>query len=64
MNLTKLHLILRFRHRSMRSERAASLVEYALLIALIAVVCILAVIFFGEETSRSFNSTANSVANA
>lgn len=64
MNLTTLHLILRSRYATMRSERAASLVEYALLIALIAVVCIVAVAFFGSETSRSFSSTANSVANA
>lgn len=40
-------------------DRGASLVEYALLVALIAVVCIVAVIFFGDETSSSFSDTAS-----
>lgn len=43
------------------SERGASLVEYALLIALIAVVCVAAVTFFGSETGRSFSDTASSI---
>ena len=44
--------------------RGASLVEYALLVALIAIVCLSAVFFFGNETSDSFNSTASSISNA
>lgn len=44
-----------------RPEQGASLVEYALLVTLIAMVCLLAVMFFGDETSRSFSSTANSI---
>ena len=39
------------------SERGASLVEYALLVALIAVVCIVAVQVLGTEASSTFSST-------
>jgi len=39
-----------------RSERGASIVEYALLVALIAVVCIAAVQLFGSSTSSKFSS--------
>lgn len=42
-------------------ERGASLVEYALLIALIAAVCIVAVAFFGGETSATFTRVGDSV---
>lgn len=42
-------------------ERGASLVEYALLIALIAVACILAVTFFGTQTGDSFSRIGSSV---
>lgn len=47
-----------------QSDRGASLVEYALLVALIAMVCVIAVMFFGGETSRSFSSTTDSISNA
>lgn len=46
-----------------RWERGASLVEYALLIALIAVVCVAVVAVFGGETSNSFDSSGRSLAN-
>jgi len=39
-----------------KSERGASLVEYALLVALIAVVCIVAVTTLGKNASSKFNS--------
>ena len=42
-------------------DRGASLVEYAFLIALIAVVCMAAVTFFGQETSQSFSETGRSI---
>lgn len=42
-------------------ERGASLVEYALLAALIAVVCIAVVVFLGDEVSQSFDSSGRSV---
>lgn len=40
-------------------ERGASLVEYALLVALIAVVCIIAVTFIGSNASAKFSSVGN-----
>lgn len=42
-----------------RNEQGASFVEYALLAALIAVVCILAISFVGSATSRSFSSSGS-----
>lgn len=44
------------------SDRGASLVEYALLVALIAVVCILAITFLGESAEDSFNDTGSAIA--
>jgi len=41
-----------------RPDRGASLVEYALLVALIALVCIAAVSTFGKATASSFNSSS------
>jgi pilus assembly protein Flp/PilA len=45
-------------------ERGASLVEYALLVALIAVVCIAAISFLGESADTQFSSVGDAVANA
>ena len=42
-------------------ERGASLVEYALLVALIAVVCIAAITLLGNNASSKFNSVATSI---
>ena len=44
-----------------KSERGASLVEYALLLALIAVVCVTALSTFGGELSSNFSSTADAL---
>ena len=44
-------------------ERGASLVEYALLLALIAVVCIAAITLLGTTASTSFSRDANSLGN-
>jgi len=44
-----------------RSERGASLVEYALLVALIAVVCIVAVTLLGKAASSKFSSVASAL---
>jgi len=41
-----------------RTERGASLVEYALLMALIAVVCVAGVSALGRETRSSFSSVS------
>jgi pilus assembly protein Flp/PilA len=43
------------------SDRGASLVEYALLVALIAVVCIGAVTLLGSNASKKFSSVASSI---
>jgi pilus assembly protein Flp/PilA len=50
------------RARFSDSERGASLVEYALLVALIAVVCIVAVTFLGKSASSKFSSVGSAVA--
>ena len=44
-----------------KTDRGASLVEYALLVALIAVVCILAVTFLGRNASSKFSSVGSAV---
>lgn len=44
-----------------RPERGASLVEYALLVALIAVACFIAVTYFGDETGDTFSRIGSSV---
>ena len=44
-----------------KTERGASLVEYALLVALIAVVCIVAVTFLGKSAKSKFNTVGNSI---
>ena len=49
------------RARFSDSERGASLVEYALLVALIAVVCIVAVTILGNEANSSFESTGQAI---
>lgn len=43
------------------SDRGAALVEYALLVALIAVICIVAIGFLGEEASSEFNDVGESI---
>jgi len=49
------------RARFSDSERGASLVEYALLVALIAVICIVAITLLGEKASSSFSSTGSAI---
>jgi pilus assembly protein Flp/PilA len=44
-----------------RDERGASLVEYALLVALIAVICIVAIAFLGKAASSKFSTVGSSV---
>lgn len=45
-----------------RRDRGASMVEYAMLIALIAIVCMSAVTLFGDNTRGSLSRSSNSVA--
>jgi len=49
------------RARFADDERGASLVEYALLVALIAVVCIVAITFIGTSASSKFNAVGSSI---
>lgn len=42
-------------------ERGASLVEYALLVALIAVVCIVAVTFLGNSADEKFQDVGSAI---
>lgn len=44
-----------------KTDRGASLVEYALLVALIAVVCLVAVTFLGGNASKKFSSVGSSL---
>jgi pilus assembly protein Flp/PilA len=44
------------------TERGASLVEYALLVALIAVVCIAAVTLLGGNAKNKFGEVGSSIA--
>jgi pilus assembly protein Flp/PilA len=42
-----------------RSEQGASLIEYALLVALIAIVCIVAITVLGGNVSQHFSTDAS-----
>ncbi|HEV2758998.1 MAG TPA: Flp family type IVb pilin [Acidimicrobiales bacterium] len=46
---------------NLKTERGAALVEYALLLALIAVVCIVALTTLGGKASSKFNTIGNSL---
>jgi len=54
------HLTTKLRSLLLR-ETGASLVEYALLIALIALVCIGAITFFGGSASESFSRSGSTI---
>ena len=47
-----------------RDERGASVVEYALLLVLIAMVCLAAVQFFGSSVNESFSRTGSRIEGA
>jgi len=59
MNLTPIWCWLRAKLD--RGEDGATLVEYALLVALIAVVCIIAITFLGQAASTKFSSVGNNL---
>ena len=46
------------------SERGASLVEYALLVALIAVVCIAAIQILGDNAKSTFSEVGSKIGDA
>jgi pilus assembly protein Flp/PilA len=43
-------------------DRGASVMEYSLLLALIAIVCLLAVLMFGESVSTTVSESGRSIA--
>ena len=47
--------------RGSRTEKGAALVEYALLLALIVIVCLVAMQYFGNSTSASLSNTGSHV---
>ena len=47
--------------RFAQTDRGASLVEYALLVALIAVVCIAAVTMLGDNASSKFSEVGSEI---
>jgi pilus assembly protein Flp/PilA len=46
---------------NVKSERGATAVEYGVMVALIAAVIIVAVVFLGQKTSSTFSCTASNV---
>lgn len=44
-----------------QKEEGATMIEYALLVALIAIIAIAAVRFLGQQVSTQFSSVANSL---
>ena len=44
-----------------RDEEGASLVEYILLVALIAIICIVAIYFLGTKASSRFSTVGSAV---
>ena len=58
LRLTGAWLTARF---NIRSERGATAVEYGVMVALIAAVIIIAVVFLGQKTSSTFNCTGSAI---
>ena len=50
------------RARYIRGEDGAALVEYALLVAFIAILCIAAVAFLGNSLANRFSSSGSGIA--
>jgi len=61
--MTQIDFLKTFLTSRITDERGASLVEYALLVALIAVVCIAAVSALGNAASSNFNEVSSSIGN-
>jgi pilus assembly protein Flp/PilA len=48
-------------HRLRREEKGAALVEYGMLVGLIAVICVVAVTTLGTEVSAAFSNIASAL---
>jgi len=55
------HVMRTFGSRAQQEEAGASLVEYALLVALIALVCIVAVSLVGGDASNKFSQVGSAL---
>jgi pilus assembly protein Flp/PilA len=55
--------MLQLMNRFRRDEQGAALVEYGLLVGLIAVICIAAVTLLGQEVSTAFSIIASDLGN-
>ncbi len=58
-----LRLVTAFQSRFMDNEDGASMVEYALLVALIAIVAIAAIILVGQAVSNEFDTVQTELNN-
>jgi Flp pilus assembly pilin Flp len=54
------HRFVAFIRAQIRTERGANLIEYAFLLTLIVVICIVAVTFIGSKTSSAFSGAGAS----
>ena len=63
-HLARLHIALVVAGQRSRDERGASLVEYSLLIAFIALACFSVLGYFGAETGGSLDSSGQSIITA
>ncbi len=57
----KAHMLMIQKRAELQGDRGATAVEYGLLVALIAVVIIVAVVFLGTNLRGTFNEVASSV---
>jgi len=64
MGRPMLQVVNYIRARIELTQRGASLVEYALLAALIAMVCLVAITYFGSATGHRLSSSGSSIVNA
>jgi pilus assembly protein Flp/PilA len=61
---TQWHVLATWVRATVANQRGASLVEYALLVALIAVVCIAAVSLLGSSASTKFSRVGSAISGA
>jgi pilus assembly protein Flp/PilA len=60
LELLQVH-ILQLLNRFRRDEQGAALVEYGILVGLIAVICIAAVVIVGTQVSTAFSKIASAL---
>jgi pilus assembly protein Flp/PilA len=62
--LTHVEYLRRWLRLQFEGQRGASMVEYSLLLVLIALICIAAITVLGQSGSSTFDSTGSIIANA